>query len=65
MESDTPIILYQLAYTSNECIWIFCNTINDNEGRELTMILNINNDHNPRSNREIGREGDVVSAGKR
>ena len=29
------------------------------------MILNINNDHNPRSNREIGREGDIVSAGKR
>ena len=49
-------ILYKLAYTSNECIWIFYNTIDDNEGREWTMILNINNDHKPGESREIGRE---------
>ena len=53
------------AYTSNKCMWIFYNAIDDNEGRELTMILNLINDHNPRSSREIGREGDIVSAGKR
>ena len=52
------------AYTSNKCMWIFYNTIDDNEGRELTMILNLNNDRNPREGGEIRRGGDIVSAEK-
>ena len=52
------------AYTSNKCMWIFYNTIDDNEGRELKMIMNPNNDHGQKEIREIGREGDIVSAGK-
>ena len=53
------------AYTSNKCMWIFYNTIDDNEGRELTIIMNANNGHGQKEIREIGREGDIVNAGKR
>ena len=53
------------AYMSNKSMWIFYNAIYDNEVRELTMIMNPNNNHGQKEIREIGREGDIVNAGKR